>query len=131
MATATTVAGGGSNSASGFASTVPGGYGNVAGGDYSFAAGRRAKVRDAATVGDADGDQGTFLWSDANDFNFASTGPNQFGVRATGGVRFVTAIDGSGNPTKTMGLDSSATSACRGTWQWRARSRARAFPRAR
>ncbi len=43
-----TVGGGNTNTASGIHTTVPGGYSNQAGGDYSFAAGRQAKVRDAA-----------------------------------------------------------------------------------
>ena len=57
--------------------TVPGGRDNVAGGACSFAAGRRAKANHA----------GSFVWSDANDADFASTAGNQFNLRATGGVR--------------------------------------------
>jgi len=101
---ASTVVGGGSNTASGNVSTVsgggnmtsgdyatiPGGLFNVAGGRYSFAAGLRAIVRDAATVGDTDGDEGTFVWADTTGgvFGpaFTSTGPNQFLIRASGGV---------------------------------------------
>ncbi|MDQ7029822.1 MAG: hypothetical protein Q9O62_08615 [Ardenticatenia bacterium] len=81
-----TVSGGGGNTASGQYATVPGGGSNTAGGDYSFAAGRRAKVRDAATTGDNDGDEGTFIWADTQDIDFTSTGPNQFLIRASGGV---------------------------------------------
>jgi hypothetical protein len=83
-----TVAGGDENVASGFASSVPGGSQNVAGGDNSFAAGFRARVRDAVAAGDADGDEGTFVWADsAAPFSpFLSTGPNQFLIRAGGGV---------------------------------------------
>lgn len=68
--------------------TVVGGKGNTAGGDYSFAAGRRAKARTAADVGggDTDGDEGTFVWADSTDADFSSTGPNQFLIRAAGGV---------------------------------------------
>ena len=60
-------------------STVAGGSGNIAGGDYSLAAGRDANIAAAH--------DGTFLWA------------NEFAARATGGVRFVTAVTGSGVPT--------------------------------
>lgn len=60
----------------------------AADGAYSVALGRRAKANH----------RGAFVWSDSNDFDFASTALNQFSVRATGGVRFITGIDGSGNP---------------------------------
>jgi hypothetical protein len=39
-----------------------------------------------ALSGDANGDEGSFVWADATDTNFASTGPNQFLVRASGGL---------------------------------------------
>ena len=83
-----TVGGGYSNAAKGTYSTVAGGDGNVAGGTGSFAAGHRAKVRDPNQVGggDTDGDQGTFVWGDSINADFTSTGPNQFLIRATGGV---------------------------------------------
>ena len=86
-----TIGGGIRNRASDTVSTVPGGIDNTAGGEYSFAAGRRAKVRDAATVGDSDGDQGTFVWADSTNVDFTSTGSNQFLVRASGGVGIGTA----------------------------------------
>ena len=54
-----------------------------------MAAGRRAKATH----------DGAFVWADASDFDFTSTGINQFNVRATGGTRFVSGLDGSGNPT--------------------------------
>lgn len=92
-----TVSGGDGNEANGNYSTADGGRYNLAGGDYSFAAGRRAKI-------DADHD-GSFLFSDQNNFDFNSATSNEFAVRSTGGVRFVTAIDGSGNPTKTISID--------------------------
>jgi hypothetical protein len=85
-----TVGGGYSNAASGLYSTVPGGVANQAGGDYSFAAGQRAKVRDPISADDADGDEGTFVWADSTIGNFISTGPNQFLVRASGGMWFGT-----------------------------------------
>ena len=69
-------------------SAVAGGLSNTAGGDYSFAAGHHAVVRDAATVGGGNttGDQGTFVWADSQATNFTSTGPNQFLIRAAGNV---------------------------------------------
>ncbi len=81
------VAGGGggfapdSNSASGDYATVPGGRSNYATGDYSFAAGRRAKATQ----------NGSFVWADATDADFATSGPNVFVIRATGGVGIGTA----------------------------------------
>jgi hypothetical protein len=71
-----TVGGGGLNVAIGYAATIPGGYFNDAVGDYSFAAGRKAKANH----------QGAFVWGDSTDTNFASTGPDQFLIRASGGV---------------------------------------------
>lgn len=71
-----TVGGGANNTASGSSATVPGGHSNTAQGNYSFAAGRRAKANH----------QGTFVWADSADANFASTDPNQFLIRASGGV---------------------------------------------
>jgi hypothetical protein len=87
-----TVGGGVTNTAWGYAATVGGGENNDAGGDYSFAVGRQAKV---------DGTHdGAFLFSDgSSNLNFNSAAANEFAARATGGVRFVTAIDGSGSPT--------------------------------
>jgi hypothetical protein len=83
---AAVVAGGGGNTATGNLSMVPGGGANAAGGDYSLAAGYRAKVRNSAQTGDSNGDQGTFVWADSQNADFTSTGPNQFLIRATGGV---------------------------------------------
>lgn len=72
-----TVGGGDRNIASAEWATVPGGGSNLADGLYSFAAGRQAKA-----IHD-----GTFVWGDSIDADIASTGINQFVVRATGGVR--------------------------------------------
>jgi hypothetical protein len=89
-----TVSGGGFNIASYEGATVPGGFGNQAGGYCSFAAGQNAKVRTASEVGPGDGagDQGTFIWADSSNIaEFRSTGPNQFLIRAEGGVAINTA----------------------------------------
>ena len=75
----TVVSGGYANSANAYASTVPGGFGNTASGEYSFAAGRYATAQH----------QGAFVWSDATGA-ITSTVDNQFAVRATGGVDFIT-----------------------------------------
>ncbi len=61
--------------------TIPGGYSNSAAGNYSFAAGNSAQALH----------DGTFVWSDATGAPFSSTGPNQFLVRASGGVGINTA----------------------------------------
>jgi hypothetical protein len=69
------VAGGLSNTANPYG-TVPGGMHNFAGGDYTLAAGRRAKAY-------FDGD---FVWADSTDADFGATAADQFLVRASGGV---------------------------------------------
>ncbi len=96
-----TVGGGGNaevaNVAVGRYSTVPGGIANVAGGDYSFAAGRRATIRSPSQSGDADGDEGAFVFADSQDAALVTTGPDQFLVRARGGVGFNTVPGGSEN----------------------------------
>lgn len=88
-----TIAGGNRNSATGYAGTVSGGQLNVAGvyaavpggadnsaeGSYSLAAGHKAKI-DATH-------SGTFVWADnGGAAEFASTGADQFLIRAQGGV---------------------------------------------
>jgi hypothetical protein len=83
-----TVGGGAANVASGPFATVPGGSGNTAQGNHSFAAGFAAKANH----------DGAFVWADSSllfglPVEFASTAQNQFSVRATGGSRFVSAID--------------------------------------
>lgn len=74
----------------GFA-TIPGGLDNEALADYSFAAGRQAKINAMHS--------GAFLYADNHNLPFASAAANEFAVRATGGFRLVTAIDGAGTPT--------------------------------
>jgi hypothetical protein len=89
-----TIGGGEFNIADGYAATIPGGAGNTAGGDYSFAAGYNA---DAA-------DTGSFVWADSIGYQFSSSAANEFSVRATGGVRFVSSVDASGNPKAGVSL---------------------------
>jgi len=74
-----TVGGGYNNIASGYSATVPGGMSNTAQGNYSLAAGLRAKASNL----------GSFIWADSTDADFASIADNEFAVRANGGVRFV------------------------------------------
>ena len=73
-----TVGGGQSNAATGQYSTIPGGFQNAAAGMFSFAAGRSAKANH----------DGSFVWADNSSVTpTATSGPNQFLIRAVGGVR--------------------------------------------
>ncbi len=73
-----TVGGGYHNGANGIAATIPGGYNNSAQGDYSFAAGERAKAKH----------QGAFVWGDSTNADINSPAANTFIVRANGGLWF-------------------------------------------
>ena len=78
-ATYSTVSGGNSNTASGLYAAVPGGNANTAAGLGTFAGGQLAKANH----------DGSFVWADDNGGNptsFATTAPDQFLVRATGGM---------------------------------------------
>ena len=114
-----TAGGGGSNTASGSLSTVSGGLSNVASGQYamipggwlntaegerSFAGGYRARTGPAAT--------GSFVWGDSTDADVVSWSPNRFVVRATGGVWFASAVDGTGAFTNGVWMASGG-----GSWQ--------------
>jgi hypothetical protein len=109
-----TVGGGIGNEASGIASVVPGGASNAAWGDYSFAGGYRAKV--TAFAGTPLGHHGTFVWADASNFDFNSMSANEFAVRSTGGVRFVTSIDGGGGAVNSVRFDPSGNVIATGTF---------------
>lgn len=77
--TASFVGGGGNNEAEGTGSFVAGGQENLAAGDASFAGGWRARAEH----------DGSFVWSGSDEFTddeFASTGEDQFLIRAPGGV---------------------------------------------
>ncbi len=85
------------NTAQGDFAAVLGGRANCAGGRDSVALGRNAKVRPPTGAstgacagvpdsGDPDGDEGSFVWADAQGDSLASSGQNQFLVRAGGGV---------------------------------------------
>ena len=113
-----TVGGGYNNTASGASATVLGGASNQAGGAFSLAAGFNAKVRDAATVGggDTDGDEGTFVWADSTYAEFVSTGPNQFLVRASGGIWFGTNSSPSIPSGRFINTSTGAYLSSGGTW---------------
>jgi hypothetical protein len=72
--------------------TIPGGYRNRVAGDYSFAAGNRAKANHA----------GTFVWADSTAADFTSTAANQFLIRANGGVGIGTATPDSNLHVKNL-----------------------------
>ncbi len=73
-----TIGGGNNNSILAYSqyATIPGGAYNEAT-NYAFAAGRRAKANH----------QGSFVWADSQDVDFASTTGDEFNIRAAGGVR--------------------------------------------
>jgi hypothetical protein len=71
-----TIGGGWSNQVFGAYATIPGGWGNLVSGDFALAAGRRA-----VAIHD-----GAFVWADSANSTFTSTAPNQFLIRAAGGV---------------------------------------------
>jgi len=87
------ILGGWNNTASGYSSVVGGGGNNVAGGTYAVVPGGSQNVSSnycsfaAGYFARAIHDN-SFVWADNG--GFASTGPNQFAVRATGGIRFAT-----------------------------------------
>ena len=96
-----TVCGGWGNTASGYTATALGGRANLAQGDNSLAAGQLAKVTH----------EGAFVWADSSEYvDFDSAAAHEFAVRCTGGARFVTAIDGSGNPTNGVKVTAGAWS---------------------
>jgi hypothetical protein len=74
-----TVGGGWGNQATGEYATIPGGSSNLAHGNYSFAAGRRARANH----------QGAFVWGDLTAADINSSANNQFIVRATGGIYLI------------------------------------------
>ena len=90
------VTGGQYNTASGLGAAVVGGSYNAAAGDNSVASGRRAKV--GATH------DGSFLFADQTESDFASAAANEFAVRATGGVRLVSSTGGLGVPASGLAL---------------------------
>ncbi len=79
---------------------VLGGSNNRALSPNSLAAGRNAQAQNI----------GSFVWADSRDGTFSSTTANEFSIRATGGVRLVSAINaGTGAPTAGVSLAAGAT----------------------
>lgn len=81
--------------ASAEAATIPGGSSNFVSAPLSLAAGYRARALDP----------GSFVWADRSESDFATTNANEFAVRATGGVRFVSGLDGLGDPLSGVVLE--------------------------
>jgi hypothetical protein len=77
--------------------SIPGGWGNIVGvnANYSLAAGYNAWVQHA----------GSFVWSDNSVVaSTTSIAANSWTARATGGARFISAVNGSGTPTAGVSL---------------------------
>jgi hypothetical protein len=89
-----TVGGGNTNKATNTAATVPGGVRNTAGGQYSFAAGRRAKADFS----------GNFVWADSTNSDFRSSAADQFLVQAGGGAGI-----GTNSPSTQLDVDGAVT----------------------
>ncbi len=101
-----TVGGGTNNSATGSGSTIIGGINNTASSLYAPATvlggENNSALANLSTVGGYRAIAwhiGSFVWADASNSDFTSSGNNQFDVRATGGVNLVTSINVSGTPT--------------------------------
>ncbi len=111
-----TVASGGNSTSIGGTSTANGtaattiGWNNIASGSYATAIGNgnTAAADNSIAMGQqahtTSGQAGSFVYADSQNFPFASTISNEFAVRATGGARFVTDIDVSGNPQQSVAL---------------------------
>ncbi len=94
------IGGGTANIVAGLDATVPGGNNNYAGGAYSFAAGQGANAQY----------DGSFVWADSQVGAFDDTGPNQFLIRAAGGV-------GVGVTSPTAALDIAGSQRARGLFR--------------
>ena len=84
------VGGGFLNTANGYGATIAGGVGNTANGNYSFTVGvsnfANGDSSFAAGVNASAIHSGAFVWADNTNARIASTGVNQFLIRAAGGV---------------------------------------------
>jgi len=96
------ISGGRGNLAQGAYSVIPGGLANQAQSDYSFASGYRSIIDNKHP--------GAFLFADSTDVDFLSENANEFAVRATGGVRFISAVDAGGVPLSGVFLPSGSGS---------------------
>jgi len=119
-----TVGGGVNNLAVGDSATIGGGSGNHAGSNFSTIPGGSSNTIDpAAPNAFAAGSQanvthtGAMLFSDTSTPQFSSKNNNEFAVRATGGVRMVTAINPStGATTAGCSVDASGNLFCTGSF---------------
>jgi hypothetical protein len=93
------IGGGCENTTSGAGAAVPGGYFNTAAGDYSFAAGFRAKADH----------NGAFVWGDSQNADVTSTANDQVTFRCLGGVRFLSGSGGANQMISWAPGDSSWT----------------------
>jgi len=85
-----TIGGGLGNRVTNYYATIPGGAHNLAGGIYSFAAGQNAQALH----------QGSFVWADSQNAVLASSGNDQFLIRAASGVGI-----NKNNPAATLDVD--------------------------
>lgn len=92
-----TIAGGSRNLSAGSFASVLGGFENRADGDYSLAGGFGAIV--------AEEHPGSIVLADASGLPFHSSATNEFAVRATGGVRLVTAVGRDSSPASGVVLE--------------------------
>jgi hypothetical protein len=96
------IGGGNANAISANASysTIPGGNNNVigTGASYALAAGNGANANHS----------GAFVWADSSGSSFASTGNNQFLIRAAGGVGIGTASPGAQLEVRTTAANANA-----------------------
>ncbi len=99
------VSGGDSNLAGGVDAIVAGGVSNKANGAASFAAGTHASALH----------DGSFVWADSLNEEFASTAIDQFSARARGGFKLVTKPAGGGIPEKNCSIDAIGNLLCTGT----------------
>jgi trimeric autotransporter adhesin len=121
-----TIAGGSRNLTTNDFSSISGGYGNISSNVFANVAGGRNNIAGglgsfAAGVAAHALHHGAFVWADAVLENrlvefssavpFTSSNTNEFSARATGGVRFVTAIQTNGSPTAGVTLSPGS-----GTW---------------
>jgi hypothetical protein len=100
-----TVVGGAFNIASGARSIVLGGFNNTASGRDSIAAGCGANALNAGSIVIS----ATAANPCGSDSYFDSVADNEFAVRATGGARFVTAVNGSGVPLSIVRINNDAS----------------------
>lgn len=106
---------------------IVGGYRNCTGdGEWSFAAGHRAKVRPSNDAPDqycngevnnaVNADFGVFIWADSQSADFVSDGSQQFLVRAAGGIHFGTNSTVSLTAGRFISTSTGAYLSTGGTW---------------